>query len=210
MSLKAPPADLAAPNLEYLQPRALIHRVHGSRYPGDAFNPCKGDPSRFAPMYASSKSCVPSLYAADTLTAAVYETLFRDIAATTDIKVVAQADVRARTHSMIEIQERIALATLYAPGLKRWGLTVTDLVITPKSAYPTTTQWAQAIHHQFPEAQGLKWMSNQASDAAAYLIFGDRVSEGWGRVVGARDGATDKGFMADVREAGRLADITLI
>ena len=70
-------------------------------------------------------------------------------------------------------------------------------------------RWAEAIHHQYPEVEGLIWTSNQCDPDTAYLFFGDRVASTDFRVVRVRDGRLDAGFLSDVRQAGRRSGITI-
>jgi hypothetical protein len=42
---------------------------------------------------------------------------------------------------------------------------------------PATRKWAEAIHRQCPQVQGLSWVSRQDDSARAVVLFGDRVSE---------------------------------
>ena len=60
MSIRKPPATLAEPNVVTLDAGALVHRVHDRNYGANAFNPCKGSPTRFAPVYDAAGDCVPS------------------------------------------------------------------------------------------------------------------------------------------------------
>jgi len=41
-----------------------------------------------------------------------------------------------------------------------------------------TRQWAQAIHAQHTEIQGLYWTSRQDDSARAMMLFGDRIADG--------------------------------
>ena len=61
-------------------------------------------------------------------------------------------------------------------------------------------RWAQAIHSQFTDVDGLVWTSNQCDLATAYVLFGDRVCEEDIKVVAVRQGS-DASFLHDVREA---------
>ena len=53
----------------------LLHRVDDRRFDGNAFNPCRGNRTRFAPIRDPYDRCIPSLYAADTVQAAIYGTI---------------------------------------------------------------------------------------------------------------------------------------
>ena len=78
-AIQSPPARLEEPNISVLAGGTVVHRVHAPGFGGNAFNPCRGGPSRFAPIQNTHGECVPSLYAATSLPAAIFETLFHDI-----------------------------------------------------------------------------------------------------------------------------------
>ena len=81
-------------------------------------------------------------------------------------------------------------------------------IIQP-TLYLDTARWAEAIHHQCPEVEGLLWTSNKCDPDTAYLFFGDRVAATDFDIVAVRDGAADLPFLADVRKAGRRSGITI-
>ncbi|WP_434575633.1 RES domain-containing protein [Pseudomonas sp. Z3-6] len=58
------------------------------------------------------------------------------------------------------------------------GITRKQLIDTEKEHYPATRKWAEAIHRQCPDAQGLSWISRQDDSARAIVLFGDRIPEG--------------------------------
>lgn len=58
------------------------------------------------------------------------------------------------------------------------------LIDTEKDQYPGTRQWAEAIHAQHPDIQGLSWVSRQDDSARAVVLFGDRVPKGTLQQVG--------------------------
>jgi len=61
--------------------------------------------------------------------------------------------------------------------LRKLGVTRRQLIDTDKDQYPVTRQWAAAIHHQCPQAQGLCWVSRQDDSARALMLFGDRIAD---------------------------------
>lgn len=210
MSLRTPSAKLAPPAIVTLRAGALLHRVHDRNFAGDSFNPCKGAPTRFAPIEAANENCIPSLYAADTLEAAVFETIFHDIpAAGSQRKTVPRTLVQSRAHAQLEVLRDLDLASLRGPDLRRWRISRNSLIASSPNLYPATASWARAIHHQFSQVQGLIWTSNQCDPDTAYLFFGDRVASKDFQIIHARDGLVDPGFLADVRRAGRRSGISI-
>ena len=50
-----------------------------------------------------------------------------------------------------------------------------ELIASPARAYMKTARWAEALHRQFKDVDGLMWMSRQRDRDRALVLFGDRV-----------------------------------
>ena len=205
--VRSPPARLAEPNKRVLAGGTVVHRVHTHEFPGDAFNPCEGGPSRFAPIHNKRDECVPSLYAATSVEAAIYETLFHDIPLQARRKTIPRTRVEDRKHSTLQLRRDFQLVSLRAPALLKWNVAAALVWGSPKQ-YDATARWAAAIHAQFPDVQGLIWTSRRCDPHSAMLFFGDRTVEADLQVVGVREGA-DSSFLRDVREAGNQGGIAI-
>ena len=202
-----PPLQLDAPNVQELTSGELLHRVHIGAFPGNAFNPCQGGATRFAPIRDEQGRCIPSLYAGDTVKSAIYETVFHDIPLNAALKTVPRVVVENRTHSTLLVQRTLRLANLRGPDLMKWGLRREALIGSLPTQYARTALWAKAIHDRF-DVDGLIWTSNLCDPHAALLLFGDRVAAADLAVTGARMG-TDGSFLADVRKAGKRGEIVI-
>ncbi len=209
MAIRQPPAQLQAPEYAALPQGTVLHRVHLTAYRGAEFNPGRGGPTRFAPFNDGAGTVVPSLYASTTLRAAIHETLFHDIPANARTRTARLREVHLRTHSEIETVRDLRLVALRNPTLARWGISRNKLISSSPALYEQTVLWAEAVHRNIPDADGLVWTSNQCDPDGACLFFGDRVGETDFMVRGARDGMTDKTFLKDVRDEGRLRGIVL-
>lgn len=188
----------------------VVHRIHLSRFASASFNPCQGQPTRFAPIQDAHGQCVPSLYAGSNFEAAAFETLFHDVGTKGEIKTVPKRSLTERTHSAIQTKRELRLAKLFAPDLKPWQISRQSLIGSSPALYGATALWAVAIHHQFPQIDGLVWTSNQCDPELAYLFYGDRVVESEFDVVFTRDGTSDPDFLTDARTAGLRASIYFI
>lgn len=202
-----PPTRLEEPNICVLAGGTVVHRVHTAKFAGDAFNPCEGGPSRFAPIRDKHDECVPSLYAATSVDAAIYETLFHDIPLQARRKTIPRTKVEARKHTTLQLRRDCGLASLRAPSLLKWKVASALVWGMPKQ-YGETVRWANAIHGQFQHVQGLIWTSRRCDPHSAMLFFGDRVGEADLQIVGIRDGG-DGSFLRDVRKAGEQAGIVI-
>jgi hypothetical protein len=81
--------------------------------------------------------------------------------------------------------------------LRKLGMTREQPVDTEKDQYPATRKWAEAIHHQCPQAQGLSWVSRQDDSARAVVLFGDRIPDGTLRPAGNSRSLLDDGDTYD-------------
>ena len=203
-----PPDKLTEPNLILVPAKTVLHRVHARTYAGNAFNPCRGGPTRFAPIQDRNGRCVPSLYAGGTVESAIFETAFHDIPLTADSKTVPASALAFRLHSTLLLQTDLRLASLRTPDLAKWGLSREQLIGSHAAHYARTAQWAEAIHQRFADVQGLIWTSNLCDPDDALLLFGDRVGEAAVEVVAARKGI-DASFLEDARKAGWRAGIRI-
>lgn len=206
--LPPPPEILAEPNVVEHPTDVPLHRVHSRQLAGNEFNPCKGAPTRFAPIRDDSGLCVPSLYAGGTPEAAIYETVFHDIPVEfTGPRTVPRGAVESRAHSTLLPRRPLRLASLRAPDLRKWRIRRESLIASLPDQYASTALWAKAIHDQY-EVDGLIWTSRQCDPDAAMLLFGDRVPAGDLAIVTVRHGR-DESFLEDVREAGQRGGIAI-
>ena len=206
-AVPSPPTRLKEPNICVLADGTVVHRVHTPEFPGDAFNPCEGGPSRFAPIQNKRRECVPSLYAATSVEAAIYETLFHDIPLQARRKTIPRTKVEDRKHTTLQLRRNLRLVSLRAPALLKWKV-ASALVWGPPKQYGATALWAKAIHDQFHDVQGLIWTSRRYDPHSAMLFFGDRTAEADLQIVSVRDGG-DASFLRDVRKAGDQAGFVI-
>ena len=209
MTIRKPPSPLTSPHFAVLPLGTALHRVHRTTYRAAEFNPGLGGPTRFAPFNDSTGAPVPSLYASATLRAAIHETIFHDIPANATTRTVRLNEVHSRTHSEFLTNRDLRLVELRNVTLSKWGISRRDLISSSPALYGQTVLWAEAIHHDIPDADGLVWTSNQCDPDDACLFFGDRVRESEFTAVRSCDGATDKSFLKGVRDEGRRRGIAL-
>lgn len=196
-----PPDHLDAPNVVALASGELVHRVHNPKRAGNAFNPCQGGATRFAPIRDKAGHCIPSLYAGNTVESAIYETVFHDIPPTVGRKTVPRGMVEDHEHSTLLLRRTLCLAGMRAPDLMKWGIRRETLMGSLPTQYERTALWAKAVHDRFDHVDGLIWTSNLCDPDDALLLFGDRVAVADLQVAGVREGA-DGSFLEDVRRAG--------
>lgn len=206
----APPEPFPAVAVQPIPAGTSLHRCHAGTLRPAAFNPCLGQPSRFAPFTDRHGTCVPTLYAAETAEAAAFETIFHDIAPTARFKTVRLQAIEARSMSEIAPRRDLRLVKLFAPDLKAWTVARNRLIDTPRSTYAQTVQWARAIHAAHPGVDGLIWTSRQCDPAWCTVLFGDRVTEEDFDEVRSRRAAADPGLILELRGYGQRAGITIV
>lgn len=209
--LPRPPASLPDVRVETLPAGRILHRNHDRAFAASAFNPGKGQPSRFAPFTAATtRLTVPTLYAATSREAAVHETLFHDIEATEPMKVIRRAVIDTRVASTVSPRRDLCLATLFTPDLMRWGLTRDQMIDTPKTAYADTVLWAQALHTADQTLDGLVWTSRRCDPDLCLVLFGDRLASADLAVIASSAVAGDAALAAELRGFADRAGITIL
>jgi hypothetical protein len=153
-----PPARLEPFGERALPAGMRLWRVHSAVREPNAFNPCLGKPTRSAPLREGDGTCIPTLYAGRTREAAVFETIFRDLPPLPLPRQVFTRDIDGTALAELRTSRPLRLAPLFNLG-----------------AYAETARWAEAIHRDLPDLDGLLWTSRQQDAAQALLLFGTRV-----------------------------------
>ena len=188
----APPFDssLVIQTTE-LVTRKVLFRFHKNTYQADSFNPNVGrrieipeEGARFNPFPGAPTANIPTLYAADTLTAAALESVFHDVE-----HIPSPTYLRSRltewSYSKLMTTRTLLLINLVNPQLRQLGvsgrsssITESELIHTPPSEYPNTRTWAQSLHQAIPDLDGLAWRPRLGGTGVAYVFFGDRCQPG--------------------------------
>lgn len=172
------PADALHLTLKELPKGEVLHRVHQVKYAADQFNPGVQGNARFSPIKDEQGQPIPTLYGGTTRDCALMETVFHDVPHTAGFKSFDKAKLGGQVHSTVQVAEPLQLVDLASVPLRKLGITRKQLIDTEKDQYPATRQWAEAIHQQCPQAQGLSWVSRQDDSARAVVLFGDRIADG--------------------------------
>src|SRR5208283_1643000 len=156
----------------------------------NAFNPCRGEPTRFAPLYVTTpagRTCVPTLYIGETYEAAAFETVFRNLPPKPMRRQVFEIDLARRGHARLLVNRDLILGPFFHQNLARIGHTRQSMIDTDATCYGETVLWAAAVHVSFPHLDGLIWTSHQHDRDTACVLFGDRVTEADVTPIGAVD-----------------------
>lgn len=174
-----PPPRRGTPGLVELEP-ARWWRVHPydavtGRYLAQQFNDSGAGNARFSPLLLGGRP-VPTLYAAETLDAALMETVLHDVPYPSEGYLHdLERDLRGPLHaSQIAVVERLTVVDLTKLGLQRMGIRPSQMFETDADDYPRTRRWAEYLHQACEPAQGLLGMSARQPEARALMLFGDR------------------------------------
>lgn len=186
-----PPAASLDPLFDTWPAGRVIHVIHDTAYPPESFNPGRDvagnlrRPTRFAPILDAQGRLVPYLYGGSTLDCAIFETVFHDVPVDAADKFVDLDPFALRGHGELVCRRDLQLADLTSEGLHRLRVPKQELITSPSRDYLATAAWAQALHRQFPDLDGLLWMSRQRDRDQSLLLFGDRLQ---GQLSGTRMG----------------------
>ncbi len=207
MAIPAPPGSGLTPHLTTWRNGRRLYRVHVDTFAANSFNPGQGQ-GRFHPIRDQKGELIPTLYAADRINGALSEAVFRNITANGGR--ILRCELEALLLSRLIQERELRLIDLTGLRLRRLGLTRAQLIETPATAYRDTARWAEALHRDCPEADGMMWVSRQFDTSKAIVLFGDRVVES---VLRDEDNTEllyrGRGFRR-VLEAAELAGITII
>ena len=104
------------------------------------------------------------------------ETVFHDVPFVAGPKMWSKAThVAGKVWSQLTLSRDLALIDLSAVPLRKLGISRKDLIECDSSQYAETRDWAQALHDQYPDAEGLTWTSRQADPARAIVLFEDHL-----------------------------------
>jgi len=158
-----------------------IHTLYSTNYAPEHFNSGldkSGNPrapSRFAPIRNEHGQVVPYLYGGSSRDCAIFETVFHNVPFDAPHKFVDLDDFANRGYAKLIPQRTLRLVDLTTEGLHRLKVPKEELVASPSRDYPDTARWAEALHRQCRDVDGLIWMSRQRDRDRALMLFGDRV-----------------------------------
>jgi hypothetical protein len=177
-----PPGASLDPLFDTWAKERVIHVIHDTAFAPESFHPGvdaagrPGKPTRFAPFQDPKARVVPYLYGGSTLDCAIFETIFHEVPIDAPDKFVDLDDFAQRGHGELIPSRDLRLVDLTSEGLHRLKIPKTELTLSPSRHYPDTVLWAQALHRQFTDVDGLLWMSRQRDRDHALVLFGDRLA----------------------------------
>lgn len=156
-------------------------RVYDSRDGHGQPNSGYGD-TRFAPFDAvGTKNRVPTLYLAESLTAALLETSFHNVYEQKP-RVISEMSLLGKLHARITPPTGLQLTDLRDSQLTRLGLNRKNIASSSAEHYPCTRKVARAIHASSAYTAGIVWHSRQAElngmqGLEVVVVFADRIPQ---------------------------------
>ncbi len=202
-----PPARVEPFGERTLPAGTRLWRVHSTVREPNVFNPCLGKPTRFAPLRDADGTCIPTLYAGRTRDASVFETIFRDLPPLPLPRQVFTRDIDGTAMAELRTSRLLRLAPLFNGDLALVGQSRRTMIeCHGLAAYAETARWAEAIHRDLPELDGLLWTSRQQDEAHALLLFGTRVRRDDLEIVSAEplDRGPGRQWVSDMARAYRI------
>lgn len=89
------------------------------------------------------------------------EIVFHDVPFAVGFKTYDKAKLIGQIASRVIPRRDLSLADLSSTALRKLGVERSQLIDAEKDRYPQTRIWAEAIHAQCPDVDGLCWVSRQ-------------------------------------------------
>lgn len=159
------------------EPRALW-RVYAQVHGPAGFNGTNRGNARFSPI-ENAGAIIPTMYLATSVQAALMETVLHDAPVPSAGFILTLEPAKdPRRISRLQSTMALQLADLSTVGLRRLGISRSDVVDSDKTHYPVTRQLATWIYANCPDVQGLAWTSRQDDSAQAIVLFEPRLAGG--------------------------------
>ena len=210
-----PPPDFAVSiPLRYVwRSGTCFHRVFDTGWAPVMFNPGTTPPeikTRFAFFCGLDGHTVGVAYGAESVEAAICETVFHDVPLRGGPRQVVVSRLSALALVALGPARDLSLVELFGSGLTRLGVRADELTATGPNVYAETVEWARSLHAKLPDVDGLVWMSCRFNVAKALVLFADRVSSSDLAVDGAVRPLISGEGRRLVNEAADRADIDLV
>jgi hypothetical protein len=162
-------------------------RFHGSAYPANSFNPNTGadwlkplDGARFNPFPDLTSTNVPTIYAADSFTAAALESVFHAVEHVPSPRYL-RSQLATWRYSELELKRDLEVFELTNPNLRQlvvrgrpMSLVEAELIHSQNDQYPNTRTWARLLYLQVTTLHGLGWRPRLGGEGTSYVLFGSR------------------------------------
>ncbi len=177
-------------------------------YAGNQFNnTAKGD-ARFSPIRdRKTKDIIATIYAGDTTEVAICEVLFHDVDVSQQMIVFEQSNLKNKSHTEIALDNDLIVAVIDPVSVVKMRAGK-KLIHCDAQHYTETRLWAEHIHEQHSDIQGLAWPSRQ-HEGKSYVFFEDRINSGILGVIKTDTIANDKSTREKIVRIADRMNITI-
>ena len=210
---RPPDFSVRKPRMFVWRSDTRLYRVFDTHRAPHAFNPGTTPPeikTRFAFFSGLDGRTVGVAYGAESVEAAISETVFHDVPLRRGPRQVVLSRLSPLALVALRPRRDLSLVELLGSGLTRLGIRADQLTATGPNVYARTVEWARALHAAVPAADGLVWMSCRFNVAKALVIFANRVSSSDLAVDGEVHPLVSGEGRRLVNEAADRADIDLV
>lgn len=171
-----PHADIAIER-KTVEAGTHLFRIHSSVYGGDQFNDSTHGDARFSPLKdRCSGNIIPTIYAGESTEVAICEVIFHDVDFSQKAIIFEQKNLKDKNHTELELKNDVVVAIIDQVSVVKMRAGK-KLIHCDAEEYPNTRAWAEHIHEQHKDIQGLEWPSRQ-HDGKAWVFFEDRIKNG--------------------------------
>lgn len=203
-----PPVGKININKSTLKAGTPLYRIHREKFAGNAFNTTPGGDARFSPIFDQDNKVIATLYAGDNTKVALCEVPLHDLDFSQQHVGFNVGRLVGLVHTKLIVKADLQLANLDQPGLAKMRASK-KVAHCDAAHYQVTRKWAEAIHAQHKEIQGLVWPSKQ-HPGHAYVLFGDRFNGNELSMAGKTVSVTDKSVLLPLFELADSMGITLL
>ncbi|GAK25646.1 RES family NAD+ phosphorylase [Serratia liquefaciens] len=203
-----PPAGKININKRTLKAGTPLYRIHREKYAGDAFNGSTEGDARFSPIRDQSNKVIATVYAGDNTKVALCEVPLHDLDFSLRHVGFNVGRLAGLVHTELIVKAELQLAVLDQPGLAKMRASK-KVAHCDAVHYQVTRKWAEAIHAQHKEIQGMVWPSKQ-HPGNAYVLFGDRFNGNELSIAVNTVSVTDKSVLIHLFELADSMGITLL
>jgi len=133
--------------------------------------------------------------------------VFHDVDASQAEIVFEQNKLKDKNHTEFELKNNVVVAVIDQLSVIKMRAGK-KLIHCDAQEYKNTRAWAEHIHEQHKDIQGLEWPSRQY-DGKAYVFFEDRIQKGTLNIINTDTIANDKTTREKILELSARMNITI-
>lgn len=185
-----------------------LFRIHPSVYKGNQFNDSTTGDARFSPIInQKTRKVIPVIYAGDDSNVAICEVVFHDIDVSQSDIVFDQNRLIETSHTALILKQTLQVAVIDQVSVVKMRAGK-KLIHCDAADYQRTREWAEHIHQQHKDIQGLEWPSRQFN-GRAWVFFGDRIKDGILNISETKPVLEDKNIRGKIVKLADRMNITI-